>query len=112
MRERADTPPRRGGTRLGTVIAEFDDSAAVSSGPLPPHHQQLLASVGTIFRDTPRQIDMAARLGPGRFALLLPYTDEHGGFLLPEGGRGRGPPPGGGRGPNGFRGPGVPRSRA
>jgi diguanylate cyclase (GGDEF)-like protein len=27
---------------------------------------------------------MAARVGGGRFALLLPYTDEHGGFLVAE----------------------------
>jgi diguanylate cyclase (GGDEF)-like protein len=64
---------RRSGNRLGVVIAELDSA-----------DQHLLASVGAIFRATPRQIDMAARLGAGRFALLLPYTDEHGGFLLAE----------------------------
>ena len=75
---------RRSGNRLGVVIAELDNFAAVTSGPLPAGQQHLLASVGAIFRATPRQIDMAARLGAGRFALLLPYTDEHGGFLLAE----------------------------
>jgi diguanylate cyclase (GGDEF)-like protein len=75
---------RRSGNRLGIVIGELDDFAAVTSGPLPAQQQQLLASVGQIFRDTPRQIDMAARLGSGRFALLLPYTDEHGAYLLAE----------------------------
>lgn len=69
---------RRSGNRLGVVVAEIaegDDAA-------PP--QQLLASVGAIFHSTPRQIDMAARIGPGRFAMLLPYTDEHGAYLLAE----------------------------
>lgn len=75
---------RRSGNRLGVVIAELDDFAAVSSGPLPAAQQELLQSVGAIFRDSPRQIDMAARLGNARFALLLPYTDEHGAFLLAQ----------------------------
>src|SRR3954454_17974198 len=75
---------RRSGTRLGVVIAELDGFAPVSAGPLPATQQQLLASVGEIFRETPRQIDICARLGSGRFALLPPYTDEHGAFLLAE----------------------------
>lgn len=75
---------RRSGARLGVVIAELDDFAPVSSGHAPASQQQLLAGVGSIFRATPRQIDMCARLGGGRFAMLLPYTDEHGAFLLAE----------------------------
>jgi diguanylate cyclase (GGDEF)-like protein len=75
---------RRSGARLGIVIAELDDFAAISPGRMPPAQQQLLASVGAIFRETPRQIDMCARLGGGRFAMLLPYTDEHGAYLLAE----------------------------
>jgi diguanylate cyclase (GGDEF)-like protein len=75
---------RRSGNRLGVVVAEIDDFAAVSSGPLPAAQQTLLGSVGAILRDTPRKIDMCARIGSGRFALLLPYTDEHGSYLLAE----------------------------
>jgi diguanylate cyclase (GGDEF)-like protein len=75
---------RRSGNRLGVVIAELDDFAAVTRGPLPEHQKRLLAGVGQIFAESPRQIDMAARLGSGRFALLLPYTDEHGAHLLAE----------------------------
>src|SRR3954447_819743 len=75
---------RRSGNRLGVVIAELDDFAPVASGPLAGSQQHLLASVGSIFRVTPRQIDMCARIGGGRFALLLPYTDEHGAYLLAE----------------------------
>jgi diguanylate cyclase (GGDEF)-like protein len=75
---------RRSGNRLGLVIAELDNFAAVTSGPLPAQQRALLGSVGQIFSATPRQIDMAARLGSGRFALLLPYTDEHGAYLLAE----------------------------
>lgn len=75
---------RRSGNRLGIVIAEVDAFAPVSSGPLPATQQQLLATVGKVFLETPRQIDMSARLGSGRFALLLPYTDEHGAFLVAE----------------------------
>src|SRR3954466_1582923 len=75
---------RRSGNRLGVGIAEIDNFAPVTSGPLPAPQQALLGSVGQIFSATPRQIDMAARLGSGRFALLLPYTDEHGAYLLAE----------------------------
>jgi diguanylate cyclase (GGDEF)-like protein len=75
---------RRSGNRLGVVIAEIDGFAPVASDRLPSGQQQLLRTVGAVFRDTPRQIDIAARLGGGRFALLLPYTDEHGSFLLSE----------------------------
>src|SRR4051794_15216056 len=75
---------RRSGARLGIVICELDDFAPVRSGPMPAAQQQLLASIGSIFRATPRQIDMCARLGGGRFSMLLPYTDEHGAFLVAE----------------------------
>jgi diguanylate cyclase (GGDEF)-like protein len=75
---------RRSGARLGVVVAEIDDFGPVSSGPLATRQQQLLSDVGGVFRATPRQIDIVARLGGGRFAMLLPYTDEHGAFLLAE----------------------------
>jgi diguanylate cyclase (GGDEF)-like protein len=75
---------RRSGNRLGVVIAELDNFAAVTRGPLPEQQKRLLAGVGQIFAESPRQIDMAARLGSGRFALILPYTDEHGAHLLAE----------------------------
>jgi diguanylate cyclase (GGDEF)-like protein len=103
---------RRSGNRLGIVIAEIDGFAAVSSGPMPPQQQQLLAGVGAIFRDTPRQIDMAARLGSGRFALLLPYTDEHGAYLLAERVRERVAPLEGGNAHMSFGVAGFPRSGA
>jgi diguanylate cyclase (GGDEF)-like protein len=75
---------RRSGNRLGLVIAEIDGFAPVGKDPLTAAQQRRLAAVGTIFSTQPRQIDMTARLGGGRFALLLPYTDEHGGYLLSE----------------------------
>lgn len=103
---------RRSGNRLGVVICELDDFATLSSGPLPAHQQQLLASVGALFRDTPRQIDMCARLGSARFAMLLPYTDEHGAYLLSERLRGRVAPLDGGRTRMSFGVAGFPRSGA
>jgi diguanylate cyclase (GGDEF)-like protein len=103
---------RRSGNRLGVVICELDDFAAVSAGPLPAQQQQLLASVGAIFRDTPRQIDMCARLGSGRFAMLLPYTDEHGAYLLSERIRERIAPLESGRARMSFGVAGFPRSGA
>ena len=75
---------RRSGSRLGIVIGEIDGFAPVSSGPMPARQQQQLANVGSVFRESPRQIDMCARIGGGRFAMLLPYTDEHGAFLVAE----------------------------
>ena len=103
---------RRSGARLGVVIAELDNFAAVTSGPLPATLRKLLASVGAIFRTTPRQIDIAARLGSGRFALLLPYTDEHGAYLLSERIRERIAPLDGGRAHMSFGVAGFPRSGA
>jgi diguanylate cyclase (GGDEF)-like protein len=103
---------RRSGNRLGIVIAELDNFAPVTSGPLPAQQQALLASVGQIFRATPRQIDMAARLGSGRFALLLPYTDEHGAYLLAERLRERIAPLEGGRAHMSFGVAGFPRMGA
>jgi diguanylate cyclase (GGDEF)-like protein len=44
----------------------------------------VLKAVGKILHAAPRQIDIAARLGGGRFAVLLPYTDEHGAYLMAE----------------------------
>lgn len=67
---------RRSGNRLGVVIGELDELSA--------HQQQILASVGAIFRSTPRRIDIRARLDGGRFAMLLPYTDAHGAYLVAE----------------------------
>ncbi|MFL5894926.1 MAG: GGDEF domain-containing protein [Thermoleophilaceae bacterium] len=75
---------RRSGSRLGLVIAELDDFSPVGTDRMPSSHERALAAVGDLFRSTPRQIDMAARLGGGRFGLLLPYTDEHGAYLLSE----------------------------
>src|SRR4051812_36087049 len=103
---------RRSGNRLGVVIAELDDFAAVMSGPLPAQQQHLLASVAATFRATSRQIDMSARLGGGRFAMLLPYTDEHGAYLLSERLRERLAQPEGGHGHMSFGVAAFPRSGA
>jgi diguanylate cyclase (GGDEF)-like protein len=103
---------RRSGNRLGMVIAEIDDFAPVTSGPMPGSQAHLLASVGAIFRGTPRQIDISARLGGGRFAMLLPYTDEHGAYLLAERIRERIAPLQGGRAHMSFGVAGFPRSGA
>jgi diguanylate cyclase (GGDEF)-like protein len=65
---------RRSGNRLGLVVAEFEGGVS----------REALAAVGHLLHTTPRQIDMAARIGAGRFGLLLPYTDEHGSYLLAE----------------------------
>jgi diguanylate cyclase (GGDEF)-like protein len=91
---------RRSGNRLGVVIAEIDGVSAIVSESMSAEQQRLLKAVGQIFHDAPRQIDIAARLGGGRFAVLLPYTDEHGAYLMAERARSRVEPleaPGGGR---------------
>jgi diguanylate cyclase (GGDEF)-like protein len=75
---------RRSGNRLGVVIAEIDDLSPIVADALSADHQKLLKAVGQVFRAAPRQIDIAARLGGGRFAVLLPYTDEHGAYLMAE----------------------------
>jgi len=103
---------RRSGARLGVVIAELDDFAPVTARGLPVRQQQMLSHVGAIFRNTPRQIDIAARLGGGRFGLLLPYTDEHGAYLLSERLRERVAPLGEGHAHMSFGIAGFPRSGA
>jgi diguanylate cyclase (GGDEF)-like protein len=103
---------RRSGNRLGVVIGELDDFTPVAAGPLPPAQQQLLASIASIFRSTSRQIDMSARLSGGRFAMLLPYTDEHGSYLLAERIRERVAPLDTGRARMSFGVAGFPRSGA
>lgn len=82
--EREVERARRSGNRLGLIVAELDDFESVGSQPLSQQQRHLLASVGQVFRASPRQIDVAARLGGARFGLLLPYTDEHGAYLLAE----------------------------
>ncbi len=69
---------RRSGNRLGLVLGDLGDVA----GRAP--EVGLIQSVGALFGATPRQIDMCARLDNGRFAMLLPYTDEHGSYLVAE----------------------------
>jgi diguanylate cyclase (GGDEF)-like protein len=77
---------RRSGNRLGLIVAEIEGfPSAPAKSSLPPAQQKLLTAIGELLGSTPRQIDVAARLGDGgRFALLLPYTDEHGAYLLAE----------------------------
>jgi diguanylate cyclase (GGDEF)-like protein len=76
---------RRSGNRLGVVVSAIQDfPESPAAGPIPAPQQRVLSAIGELFRTTPRQIDMAARLGGGRFGLLLPYTDEHGAYLLAE----------------------------
>lgn len=42
-----------------------------------------LAAIGRMLEDG-RRVDVAARVGGGRFALVLPETDQHGAYLLAE----------------------------
>jgi diguanylate cyclase (GGDEF)-like protein len=75
---------RRSGNRLGVMIAEIDGFTSVGSGAVPAARQRQLAAVANVLRTQARRIDTAARLGGARFAVLLPYTDEHGGYLVAE----------------------------
>jgi diguanylate cyclase (GGDEF)-like protein len=75
---------RRSGSRLGVVVGDIDNLSPVVSDAISAEHQRLLKAVGKIFGSAGRQIDIAARLGGGRFAVLLPYTDEHGAYLMAE----------------------------
>lgn len=73
---------RRSGSRLAIVLLELDGFAV---GPSPTADQvRTLRAVGAILQSGPRQIDIAARLEGGRFAALLPYTDEQGAQILAE----------------------------
>jgi diguanylate cyclase (GGDEF)-like protein len=84
MLENESERARRSGNRLGVIVADVDGLPPVGDGSISAHVQRRLSAVGAIFSEQPRQIDMAGRLGGSRFALLLPYTDEHGAYLLAE----------------------------
>lgn len=75
---------RRSGNRLGVILAHIEGFPEGVDGRFTPPQQRLLGAVGELFRTAPRQIDTAARLDGGRFALLLPYTDEHGSYVVAE----------------------------
>jgi diguanylate cyclase (GGDEF)-like protein/putative nucleotidyltransferase with HDIG domain len=45
---------------------------------------EALRSIGAILKATKRETDAVGRLGGEEFALLLPDTDQHGGYLLAE----------------------------
>ena len=73
---------RRSGSRLALILAELD---GFEPGPKPSQEElRLLNEVGGVLQSGPRQIDIAARLEGGRFAALLPYTDEQGAQILAE----------------------------
>ena len=73
---------RRSGNRLAIVLLQLD---GIEAGAKPsPEQARMLAAVGRAFKSSPRQIDMAARIEGGRFAALLPYTDEQGGQIMAE----------------------------
>ena len=67
---------RRGGGRLAIVMADIDDADQLNVG----HHggDIILQRVGAVLEIVKRQSDVAARVGGGEFALVLPDTDADG----------------------------------
>lgn len=73
---------RRSGNRLAIVLLEVD--GLEKGARLSAEHSRVIQAVGQAFGSSPRAIDVAARLEAGRFAAILPYTDEHGGQIMAE----------------------------
>ena len=75
---------RRGKTQMTVVVGDVDHFKEVNdrSG----HHvgDAALQRLARLLEHGKRQIDGVARVGGEEFALILPDTDEHGGFVIAE----------------------------
>ena len=78
--ERAQRTNRSFTVLVGDIdgFRRINDSFGAHAGDLA------LQYIGTIIRRAKRRIDIAARLGEDEFALLLPETSEHAGYVVAE----------------------------
>ena len=75
----------RGGTLLSLVLADIDDFKAYNDGYGHSKGDDCLQAVADALRSAlPRGTDVLARYGGEEFAVILPFTDAHGGMVVAE----------------------------
>jgi diguanylate cyclase (GGDEF)-like protein/putative nucleotidyltransferase with HDIG domain len=75
---------RRSGKPLTVVVGHIDDFKALSDELGGRALERMIVRLGTLLQDTKRDMDRAARLGDGEFALIVADADEHGAYILAE----------------------------
>jgi diguanylate cyclase (GGDEF)-like protein/putative nucleotidyltransferase with HDIG domain len=75
---------RRGGTQMAVVIGDVDHFKEVNDRSGHQVGDAALQRLARVLERGKREIDTVARVGGEEFALILPDTDAHGGFLLAE----------------------------
>jgi diguanylate cyclase (GGDEF)-like protein/putative nucleotidyltransferase with HDIG domain len=75
---------RRTGAPLSLLVGDIDHFKRINDQFGHRHGDRALQLFGDVAMATKRRIDMAARIGGEEFALVLPATDEHGGYLMAE----------------------------
>jgi diguanylate cyclase (GGDEF)-like protein len=75
---------RRGGRPCALLLADLDHFKRVNDQLGHPAGDRRLEKMAQLLGNGKRRIDAAARMGGEEFALLLPDTDEHGGYVIAE----------------------------
>jgi two-component system cell cycle response regulator len=75
---------RRAGRPCALVLADLDHFKRVNDQLGHPAGDRRLEKMAHLLGIGKRRIDSAARMGGEEFALLLPDTDEHGGYVIAE----------------------------
>ena len=75
---------RRGGAPMTIVVGDLDHFKEVNDRSGPHAGDAALQRLARLLERGKRQIDGLARVGGEGFALILPDTDEHAGFILAE----------------------------
>jgi diguanylate cyclase (GGDEF)-like protein len=75
---------RRSGRPCALLLADLDHFKRVNDLLGHPAGDERLEKMAQLLGVSKRRIDAAARMGGEEFALLLPETDEHGGYVIAE----------------------------
>jgi len=75
---------RRGENNMTLLVGDLDRFKEVNDRSGHQVGDAALRRVARVLRDGKRQIDSAARIGGEEFAVILPDTDQDGGFVLAE----------------------------
>jgi diguanylate cyclase (GGDEF)-like protein len=75
---------RRGGTQMTVVVGDLDHFKEVNDRAGHQVGDAALQRLARVLQHGKRQIDAVARVGGEEFALILPDTDAHDGFLVAE----------------------------
>jgi diguanylate cyclase (GGDEF)-like protein len=75
---------RRSGRPCALLIGDLDHFKRVNDLLGHPAGDERLKRFGNLLDTGKRRIDAVARMGGEEFALLLPETDEHGGYVIAE----------------------------